>query len=156
VEPVTPPVGPVTPPVEPPSEPAIDPAPAEPVAPVDPAVAPEPAINPPADPAIVPPADPADVLPTEPSAPADPALPAPPTNPPAGEDPFAQNATPGYRTWTDVSGKHQVEATLVGFEDGAVRLKKTNGRYCRVLLEKLSRVDREVVHGQLESIASMQ
>jgi hypothetical protein len=116
--------------VEPtPTEPAAEPAPVEP--PALPAPAP---VEPPV---AVPPAE----------APA-------PVAEPSTEDPFSSNDRGGMRLWTDVSGKYQVEATFVSFFDGTVRLKKSNGRYCRILLPKLSPADQEVVHEYVESLAT--
>lgn len=46
------------------------------------------------------------------------------------------------RTWTDSSGKHEVIATLVAVEDGAVRLMNADGKEVTVPLDRLSSADR--------------
>ena len=46
------------------------------------------------------------------------------------------------RTWTDVTGKHRVKATLVASDDQAVRLRKGDGSVVTVPLARLSAEDR--------------
>lgn len=46
------------------------------------------------------------------------------------------------RTWTDASGKHKIEAELVGFRGGLVHLKKTDGTVLTIALDKLYRATR--------------
>ena len=47
------------------------------------------------------------------------------------------------REWTDRSGKHRIEATLVELADGSVRLKKSDGKVITVSLDQLSQADRD-------------
>ena len=49
------------------------------------------------------------------------------------------------REWTDPTGKYRVEAELIDFTDGVVRLRKEDGRVIAVPLEKLSLADRHFV-----------
>jgi hypothetical protein len=50
-----------------------------------------------------------------------------------------------FRTWTDRSGEHTVEAEIQRLESGAVVLRKFNGRTVRVPLERLSDADQEFI-----------
>ncbi len=103
------------------------------------------------DPVAAPPELPPVVEPDPAVAPPDP----PATDPPVIEDdPFSSNDSGKLRTWTDASGKYQVEAVLVSASDGVIRLKKSNGRYCRIVMDKLSLLDQAHVQGHLESIAA--
>ncbi|MBN2476765.1 MAG: hypothetical protein JXB62_19300 [Pirellulales bacterium] len=87
---------------------------------------------------------------------APPAEPAPaPAEPDPLADPFSHHKPSETRTWTDLSGKYQVEAELVSFNDGVVRLKRSDGRCCRILLGQLSLADQSVVRGHVESIAQV-
>ena len=52
------------------------------------------------------------------------------------------------RKWTDSTGKFSVEAELVDFKDGKVRLKKTNDKIITVALEKLCKADQAFVKKQ--------
>ena len=52
---------------------------------------------------------------------------------------------PRVRTWTDHSGEHQIEASLVNAQDGKVTLKKKDGTTITVPLDSLSDADREYV-----------
>lgn len=54
---------------------------------------------------------------------------------------FAATASP--RQWTSSDGKFAVEAELVEFANGTVKLKKDNGKEITVPLQKLSPLDRE-------------
>ncbi len=75
--------------------------------------------------------------------------------PPAIEDdPFSNHESGGMRQWSDVSGEYHVVATLVSFTDGTARLKKANGRYCRIVVTKLSLADQGFVRRHIESIAT--
>ncbi|HYW78831.1 MAG TPA: SHD1 domain-containing protein, partial [Thermoguttaceae bacterium] len=138
---------PAFPPMEEPAAPIEEPvAPMEEAAPVFPPME-EPAAT------IEEPAAPIE----EPAAPVEqPAL--DPTEDPAAEpiddDPFAQNGTSSLRLWTDISGKYHVEARLVSVTDGTVRLQKTDGRYVRIVMDKLCLVDQQFVGGQIETIAA--
>ena len=59
---------------------------------------------------------------------------------------FSVGAPPAFaRTWTDSSGKYEIEAEFVSFEDGIVTLKKTDGKITELPLDKLSEADREHV-----------
>lgn len=49
------------------------------------------------------------------------------------------------RNWTDAAGKHTVEAELVEFKEGTVRLKKADGRIISLPLEELSDADQDYV-----------
>ena len=64
---------------------------------------------------------------------------------PIDDDPFSSNQIRSLRLWTDASGKYQVEAALVSFDDGTVRLQKANGHYVRVSLDKLCLLDQQFV-----------
>ncbi len=69
---------------------------------------------------------------------------------PAGQDAAANAADqPQVRTWTDRSGEHQTEASLVDSQDGKVMLKKKDGTTITVPLESLSDADRDYVRGSL-------
>jgi hypothetical protein len=48
---------------------------------------------------------------------------------------------PAARTWTDRTGKFKIMAELVEFKDGAVRLKKGDGKVLTLPVEKLSDAD---------------
>lgn len=52
------------------------------------------------------------------------------------------------RTWTDATGKFQVDAVYKGVKDGKVVLQKTDGRIIQVPLEVLSERDRSFVAEQ--------
>lgn len=47
------------------------------------------------------------------------------------------------RTWSDATGKFQIEATLIGVVDGKVQLKKKSGEIVTVPVDKLSKEDQE-------------
>ncbi len=47
----------------------------------------------------------------------------------------------GVRTWTDATGKYRVEAELIDFTDGVVRLQKEDEQVIALPLEKLSPAD---------------
>lgn len=49
------------------------------------------------------------------------------------------------RTWTDSSGKFSVEAQFVSLTDGVVTLKRKDGKEVRMMLDKLSKADVEIV-----------
>ena len=49
------------------------------------------------------------------------------------------------REWTDVTGKHRVEAEYVELNNGIVRLRTDDGRIIRVPFTKLSAADRESI-----------
>jgi len=58
----------------------------------------------------------------------------------------------GWRTWSDVTGTHKIEATYLGVADGNVQLKRKDGKDIRVPLDKLSPGDRDFVQ-QAQDIA---
>ncbi len=69
------------------------------------------------------------------------------------ESPFdTRDDAKTLRMWTDASGKYRIEARLVGFADGTVRLQKTNGRYVRIQYDLLSAADRDYVLHQNGSL----
>jgi hypothetical protein len=57
------------------------------------------------------------------------------------------------RTWTDISGRHQIEAALLTFASGVVRIREPNGQIYRVNISKLSMEDQEYVLKTSEGIA---
>lgn len=67
---------------------------------------------------------------------------------PQKDNPFGSNDIKGLRMWTDASGKYQLEARLVSFEDGSVRLQKANGGYARIAFDLLSTTDKDFVLNQ--------
>jgi len=52
------------------------------------------------------------------------------------------------RTWTDSTGQHKTEASLVEFRDGRVTLKLRDGRQVQLVLERLSARDQRFVREQ--------
>jgi hypothetical protein len=60
------------------------------------------------------------------------------------------------RKWTDVTGKYSVEAELVEFKDGQVRLRKPDGQEITVPLGKLSAADQQHVRQQVTESGSPQ
>jgi len=52
------------------------------------------------------------------------------------------------RTWRDSTGAFSTEAELVGFSDGQVQLKLTDGKVIAIELERLSADDQEYVRSQ--------
>jgi hypothetical protein len=68
---------------------------------------------------------------------------------------FGQDATGSQRSWTDASGEYQIEARLVGFQNGSVRLQRANGRYVRVAYERLSVVDQRFVLDQDQALVAL-
>ena len=55
----------------------------------------------------------------------------------------ADNAS--AREWTDITGAFRIEAELVEYKDGVVRLRKTDGSIVSVPLAKLSKADQNYV-----------
>ncbi|MGB7325886.1 MAG: SHD1 domain-containing protein [Rubripirellula sp.] len=58
------------------------------------------------------------------------------------------------RSWTDITGKHKIEAEFIGFSDGSVKLKRADGKEIVVPLEKLSQPDQQrakALHDALEA-----
>ena len=58
-------------------------------------------------------------------------------------------AADDYRTWTDISGKFTVEASMLKFKGGKVHLKKKDGTVTRVTVGKLSKDDQRYVRDEL-------
>jgi hypothetical protein len=58
------------------------------------------------------------------------------------------------RQWVDASGQHKIEARLVSFHDGTVRLQKANGRFVRIAYERLGMADQRFVLQQDQSLAA--
>jgi len=65
---------------------------------------------------------------------------------------FFLTALPGApaRNWTDRTGKYQVEAEFVGFQNGLVHLKRADGKIVAVPLEAFSAADRRFVAAVLK------
>ncbi|MCE9547447.1 MAG: DUF1559 domain-containing protein [Planctomycetia bacterium] len=61
----------------------------------------------------------------------------------AGGGATAPGAEQPWRTWTDASGSHQVEAQLIAVEGDSVRVKKKDGKVVLVPLARLSAADQE-------------
>ncbi len=49
------------------------------------------------------------------------------------------------RTWTDRSGKYQIQAKFLGIENGKVKLQKTDGKLVLVPVQSLSEADRRFI-----------
>jgi hypothetical protein len=58
--------------------------------------------------------------------------------------PGAASGSGGLRTWTDNTGSFKIEAAFLGIADGAVRLRRQDGREISVPLARLSRGDQKV------------
>ena len=54
-----------------------------------------------------------------------------------------------YRTWTDSTGRYRIEAALVGYAEGNLRLLKRNGKTISVPLKALSLDDRQYLRKEL-------
>lgn len=67
---------------------------------------------------------------------------------------FAPAAWAASRTWTSSNGRFTTEADLLGFKDGKVKLKKTDGTVIEVPLESLSDVDRRYVEERYPAAAA--
>lgn len=52
---------------------------------------------------------------------------------------------PEFRTCTDSTGKYQVEAAFVDFQNGQLRLKKPDGQVVSLAIEKLSQADQQYI-----------
>jgi len=73
------------------------------------------------------------------------------------DDPFGANdASHGLRMWADASGKYQIVARFVSFQDGTVRLQRANGRYVRIAYDLLCSVDQNFVINQDRSLLAME
>jgi hypothetical protein len=60
-----------------------------------------------------------------------------------------QASAPSVRTWTDSSGKFQLQAEYVGLEGEKVRLRKSDGTVIAVPLERLSTADQQFIREKL-------
>ncbi len=58
----------------------------------------------------------------------------------------AEPVTAELRTWTDASGKHTTEAELISVDDGAVKLRRKDGKEITVPIDKLSAADRAFIN----------
>jgi thiol-disulfide isomerase/thioredoxin len=56
------------------------------------------------------------------------------------------------RTWTDDSGKFNVEAEFITAKDGRVRLRRPDGKSLTVALDRLSEQDRAYVEAELSKV----
>ncbi|NLX95793.1 MAG: hypothetical protein GXY83_06425 [Rhodopirellula sp.] len=56
----------------------------------------------------------------------------------------AKQSSP-MRIWKDATGKHTIEAKMIGFENGMVQLERSDGTTLTVPLEKLSDSDQEFI-----------
>jgi hypothetical protein len=67
-----------------------------------------------------------------------------------GGEVFTPSATAAaeFRTWKDSSGAFQIEAQLVEAKEGAVKLRRKDGKIVSVPLEKLSDADRKFLESQ--------
>ena len=48
------------------------------------------------------------------------------------------------RTWTDITGKHKIEALFLSIENNSVKLHRTDGKELSVPLDRLSKADQEL------------
>ncbi|MCH7729869.1 MAG: hypothetical protein IH991_25875 [Planctomycetes bacterium] len=62
---------------------------------------------------------------------------------------FAGNSE--FRTWTDSTGTHSVEASFAGCLNGNVKLRKVNGIEVSLPLDKLSLYDRNFIQNHLRT-----
>ncbi len=69
----------------------------------------------------------------------------------AGAAAMAAPAGVPMRTWSDVSGRFQIEAVFVSVVDGKVNLRRADGRVLAVPLEKLSAADQAYVKQQQQA-----
>ncbi|MDH3717657.1 MAG: SHD1 domain-containing protein, partial [Planctomycetota bacterium] len=56
------------------------------------------------------------------------------------------------RIWKDATGKHEIDAEFVKFENGKAHLKTAAGKQMAVSLNKLSREDQEFVRAELRRL----
>ncbi len=56
------------------------------------------------------------------------------------------------REWTDSSGKHRIQADFLDFQDGHVRLEKTDGNIISVPIERFSTSDQQWVKERLREL----
>jgi hypothetical protein len=79
-----------------------------------------------------------------------------PNTPKPKDDPFGMAGKDTLRTWTDSTGRYQIEARFVSFEDGTVRMQKANGRFVRIAYELLGSADQAFVLKQDRSQFAME
>jgi hypothetical protein len=79
-----------------------------------------------------------------------PPMPAAPAPPDAAANPFESPAATS-RTWTDASGKFKIEAAFVSLDKDLLQLKKTDGKFITLPLEKLSAEDQTVAKSLAEA-----
>ena len=65
--------------------------------------------------------------------------------PSAVADETADETAEDYRIWADDSGEHQIEAALVDYVRGKVRLSKRDGVEVTIAYRRLSEIDRQYV-----------
>ncbi|NUQ64533.1 MAG: hypothetical protein HUU20_18870 [Pirellulales bacterium] len=71
----------------------------------------------------------------------------------AKQDPEAvASSSAGLRTWTDSTGRFQIEAQLVSDDGSTVTLKKQSGQLVTIPLEKLSSADRAFFRSSVPSV----
>ena len=59
------------------------------------------------------------------------------------DDDSSRNSLYGGGIWTDITGKHRIEASFVGLQDGNVSLRRADGKIIKLPLAKLSQTDQE-------------
>ena len=74
-----------------------------------------------------------------------------PVKPPAAATAAATPMPVTNRTWSDASGRFQIEAAFVSVVDGKVNLRRADGRVIAVPLEKLSAADQAYVQQQQQA-----
>jgi hypothetical protein len=72
------------------------------------------------------------------------------------KDSAASNPVAGSksRSWTDITGKHRIEAAFVEIKDGKAVLKKADGSTVGIPLDKLSAADRKAAEKLAEELAA--
>ena len=58
----------------------------------------------------------------------------------------------GYRTWTDISGRFRVVARAIQLDGNTLRLRKENGRFAMISLDRLSKEDAQYAHRVLKDL----
>ena len=59
--------------------------------------------------------------------------------------PDAQSLTSTFRTWTDSTGRHKIEAKLIAVKQGFVKLEKKDGSTIVLAINKLSQADQKLL-----------
>jgi hypothetical protein len=87
--------------------------------------------------------------------------PMPAATPPAGSPPAAAppanaagQAGGKTRTWTDATGKYKIEAEFISLVNDQVQLKKADGKFITLGIDKLSAVDQEVAKALAATMAA--